>query len=53
MRCRQASLTLSNLERNRVIMTNYIFYQAGRPMPAVAAGFFPPDHRVRTRLLGG
>jgi hypothetical protein len=45
---------MSNLEKNRVItMIKYIFYQAGRAMPAIAAEFFPADHRVRTRLLGG
>jgi len=43
-----------HLEKDRVTtMINYIFYQAVCPMPAVAAEFFPPDHRVRTRLLGG
>jgi hypothetical protein len=55
--CHQVSLTMRNLggtlEKNGVIMTNYVFYKAGRPMPAVAAEFFSPDHRVRPRLLGG
>jgi hypothetical protein len=44
---------MSKLEKNRVItMINYIFYQAGRPMPAIAAEFFPPD-QMQTPLLGG
>ena len=40
------------LGENRV-MFNYILYHAVCPMPAVAADFSPPDHRVQTRLLGG
>jgi hypothetical protein len=34
-------------------MTNYIFHQAVCPIAAVAAEFFPPDHRVRHVCLEG
>jgi|GEM_PF-6105129 len=34
-------------------MINYIFYPAMCPIAEVAADFFPPDHRVQIRLLGG
>jgi hypothetical protein len=44
-------LPRATLDKNRVIMTNYIFYQAGRP--SSRRGVFPAGPLVRTRLLGG
>jgi len=42
---------MSNLEQTDHYDQLY-FLSVGALMPAIAAEFFPPDDRVRTRLLG-